>query len=424
MLAGVGVLFGTMGSASAQPSAGDWQQLRNCESGGNYAINTGNGYYGAYQFDLGTWYSIGGAGVPSDASPATQDAMAYRLWQQRGWSPWACASIVGLPAGGSGGSAIKAASAPATKPERETGHFDHVKISADGTHLKIVGWAADTNYSGKVTTARISINGRLVDVKATSARPDVNRIMHVTGGHGYAASVPVGAGTFKVCVTALGRSSAHNFSEGCHTVTVKAGIHSAGHVKVMAGRAYVSGWAYDNTSPRQSLKLIVTVNGVPHTIKANLASPDVDAVFGIPGNHRYNASSPLKSGWSTVCVVAQGLKASNRHTIGCSKVVVGVPDGHVDAMSTGSGKVRLTGWAFDPNVSSASTKVQVTVNNANFLVAANGARSDVDNAMNVSGKHGFSVALPVAKGASKVCVYSLGTPGVAKRLLSCRTVTA
>ena len=48
-------------------------KLRNCESGGNYADNTGNGYYGAYQFSLGTWQRLGLSGLPSNAPPAVQD---------------------------------------------------------------------------------------------------------------------------------------------------------------------------------------------------------------------------------------------------------------------------------------------------------------------------------------------------------------
>jgi len=62
--------------------------IRLRESGGNYATNTGNGYYGAYQFSLGTWRSVGGSGLPSDASPAEQDARAAALYAQRGCSPW------------------------------------------------------------------------------------------------------------------------------------------------------------------------------------------------------------------------------------------------------------------------------------------------------------------------------------------------
>jgi hypothetical protein len=90
VLAFTASISGTGNIASADPSADDWYRLRMCESGNNYAINTGNGYYGAYQFDLSTWRSVGGTGYAHQASPAVQDALALKLWQQRGWSPWAC----------------------------------------------------------------------------------------------------------------------------------------------------------------------------------------------------------------------------------------------------------------------------------------------------------------------------------------------
>jgi hypothetical protein len=70
------------------PGAAYLAGLRACESGGNYATNTGNGYYGAYQFDLGTWESVGGSGLPSNASPAEQDYRAALLWRQAGSAPW------------------------------------------------------------------------------------------------------------------------------------------------------------------------------------------------------------------------------------------------------------------------------------------------------------------------------------------------
>jgi LysM repeat protein len=75
--------------ANYAAGAGGWAaRVRQLESGGNYATNTGNGYYGAYQFNLGTWQSVGGTGLPSNASPAEQDMRAQMLYNQRGCSPW------------------------------------------------------------------------------------------------------------------------------------------------------------------------------------------------------------------------------------------------------------------------------------------------------------------------------------------------
>lgn len=76
-------------AAQVLPVSGDlFARIRQRESGGNYAENTGNGYYGAYQFSLGTWQGVGGTGLPSNASPAEQDMRAQMLYNQRGCSPW------------------------------------------------------------------------------------------------------------------------------------------------------------------------------------------------------------------------------------------------------------------------------------------------------------------------------------------------
>ena len=55
------------GTASADGSV-NWDAVAQCESGGNWAINTGNGYYGGLQFTLGTWHANGGSGSPHQAS--------------------------------------------------------------------------------------------------------------------------------------------------------------------------------------------------------------------------------------------------------------------------------------------------------------------------------------------------------------------
>lgn len=94
--AALGVQAVTITEAAADPSHGAWASLRMCESSGRYNINTGNGYYGAYQFDLPTWKSVGGAGRPDQATPAEQDYRALYLYRMRGWQPWECGGKIGL----------------------------------------------------------------------------------------------------------------------------------------------------------------------------------------------------------------------------------------------------------------------------------------------------------------------------------------
>ncbi|GAA1918884.1 resuscitation-promoting factor [Nocardioides hwasunensis] len=66
----------------------NWGALANCESGGNPQAVNAAGYYGLYQFDTGTWRSVGGSGLPTSASAAEQTYRAKLLYQQRGRSPW------------------------------------------------------------------------------------------------------------------------------------------------------------------------------------------------------------------------------------------------------------------------------------------------------------------------------------------------
>ena len=76
---------------------GAFAALAECESGGNYSINTGNGYYGAYQFALATWQGIGYEGYPHEASPAVQDQAARELQALYGWGQWpGCSWYLGL----------------------------------------------------------------------------------------------------------------------------------------------------------------------------------------------------------------------------------------------------------------------------------------------------------------------------------------
>jgi hypothetical protein len=79
---------------------GVWDRLAQCESGGNWSINTGNGYYGGLQFSYGTWLAYGGGAYAQTANLATkaqQIEIAERLRADRGFYPWpACARKLGL----------------------------------------------------------------------------------------------------------------------------------------------------------------------------------------------------------------------------------------------------------------------------------------------------------------------------------------
>ena len=84
-----------VGTKSSNTFSGSFSEalarLRSCE--GNYKSNTGNGYYGAYQFDKRTWGKYGGYEVASEAPPSVQDEKAWETYKARGWQPWPTCKI-------------------------------------------------------------------------------------------------------------------------------------------------------------------------------------------------------------------------------------------------------------------------------------------------------------------------------------------
>ncbi|MDG1197891.1 MAG: transglycosylase family protein [Actinomycetota bacterium] len=70
------------------PSIDMWDELASCESGQNWEIDTGNGYFGGLQFSLSTWRYVGGLASPSASSRMEQIYRANLLWETQGWQPW------------------------------------------------------------------------------------------------------------------------------------------------------------------------------------------------------------------------------------------------------------------------------------------------------------------------------------------------
>jgi hypothetical protein len=84
------------GRVRGAPSGDIWARLRHCESGGRYDRNSGNGFYGAYQFLPSTWRGLGLRGLPHEAPPEVQDAAARRLQTRSGWAQWpVCSRRIG-----------------------------------------------------------------------------------------------------------------------------------------------------------------------------------------------------------------------------------------------------------------------------------------------------------------------------------------
>ena len=99
---GAPIAMAAPASASYAP---DWDMLAQCESSGDWSINTGNGYYGGLQFSLETWRAYGGSGYPHEASKYVQINIAEEVLAAQGPDAWpSCSSSTGWYMAGSSGS--------------------------------------------------------------------------------------------------------------------------------------------------------------------------------------------------------------------------------------------------------------------------------------------------------------------------------
>jgi hypothetical protein len=77
-----------LGAGTANADSVNWDAVAACESGGNWSINTGNGYYGGLQFTMGTWRANGGSGSPHLASRDEQIRVAENVMRSQGLGAW------------------------------------------------------------------------------------------------------------------------------------------------------------------------------------------------------------------------------------------------------------------------------------------------------------------------------------------------
>ncbi|CAL9412574.1 hypothetical protein SUDANB176_01696 [Streptomyces sp. enrichment culture] len=141
LLAPLGLLTVT-GSATAA-DGGVWDRIAQCESGGDWHINTGNGYYGGLQFSASTWRAYGGTAYAPTADRATrsqQIAIATKVQRAQGWGAWpTCSARAGASGSAPAADPVTAektpskAAKPSKGPARSAGHVDRDASRGDYT---------------------------------------------------------------------------------------------------------------------------------------------------------------------------------------------------------------------------------------------------------------------------------------------------
>ncbi len=284
-------------------------QLRGCESGGNYAINTGNGFYGAYQFDERTWLGVGGTGYPNTNPPAVQDEMATRLYEQRGWAPWpSCSRSLGLYA------------VPVERPAVGSAPVAHIDaMTGMSGSVQVLGWAFDRDNDPSATRVDVYVDGVGTPVMADAYRPDVAAGFGVGVMHGLVVNVPASPGTHSVCAYAINQGpAAGNPLVACASVFVpQAPVGRLDLARDVTGGVRVTGWALDPDTAAQAITVHVYVDGrFAAMVPADVARPDVAQALGVTLDHGYRAVVPAGAQVCTYGIDTTGQAVNT--LLGCS----------------------------------------------------------------------------------------------------------
>ncbi|WAH96686.1 hypothetical protein [Arthrobacter sp. MMS18-M83] len=338
------------------------------------------------------------------------------------------------------------------------GYLDGATLtrSADKLVLNVNGWAYDGANPAPSSPVHVYItppngvqdSGHVVT--ADLPRPDVNQIMQVPGNHGFSSNFEFTvAGTFKVCVYAIG--SQENIGLGCRELTVAGTPSPIGYLDSIAvvpqgsGAAIrAEGWTLDPGTPGASIPVHLyvtapdgTTTGSPFT--ANAPYPGVNTVMQVPGDHGFKVDLPISQpGNYKVCAygLAVSLLSDGNTMLGCKTLQVDLaapPVGYLESVTPvrngGSSAITAVGWTLDPGTPAASIPVHLYVTapdgtTTGYPFTANVPRSDVNGVMQVPGDHGFKVSLPLNQpGSYKVCAYGLAVSllSAGNTMLGCKT---
>ena len=186
-LAGIGVagaatIMGGLATASSAQAAGPWDAVAACESGGNWAINTGNGFYGGLQFTRSTWNGYGGGAYAATANLASRDqqiAIAQKVLVGQGAGAWPVCSVKGGLTRANGGTSSAAAAPAAAAPVAQQASRGAARVAvanvapakAETVTLKKAAVAAPKAPAKAATKATAphgakAVSGKTVTVKA------------------------------------------------------------------------------------------------------------------------------------------------------------------------------------------------------------------------------------------------------------------
>lgn len=187
-----------LAAPSHAASEATWDALAQCESGGNWSINTGNGYYGGLQFSQSSWNAAGGSGNPAVASKAEQIRVAENLLAMQGWGAWpACSASLGLY--GSGEVAQPTTSAPVVESTVVTTQAQDVQVVeattapaetvpvAEAPVVESVPAAQEVASTAPASTDQVVLESTPVGTYTVKASDTLSEIAYAYGYNGWDA---------------------------------------------------------------------------------------------------------------------------------------------------------------------------------------------------------------------------------------------
>lgn len=151
-----GVALSASAANAAVPTATSssvWDSLAQCESSGNWGINSGNGYAGGLQFSPSTWAAYGGTGSAASASREQQIAVAERVQAGQGWGAWpSCAAKLGLTGGAVAPQSTSVAPASVPAPAKAPAKAAAPKAAAPKAAAPAARHVAEVPLSGESYT--------------------------------------------------------------------------------------------------------------------------------------------------------------------------------------------------------------------------------------------------------------------------------
>lgn len=319
------------------------------------------------------------------------------------------------------------------------GAVDEIK-QANGS-LQISGWALDPDVVDPIPV-HVYVDGVGKPITADQTRSGIPAAYAVYGTkHGFSTTVAVGPGSHSVCVYGINTGVGGNVQFACSTVTVTAGgnvdqgrppFGNFEAASATVGKITAAGWAIDpDTADPIAVHVYVDAAGAAYT--ANQPRSDVGAAYPASGsNHGFTASVSATPGVHNVCAYAINNGAGGNVLLGCRSVTVPsaptvdagrVPFGNVEAVTSSSGTITVSGWALDPDTTSPIA-VHMYVDSVGAAFTADIPRPDVAAAYPGTGtNHGFTAKMTATPGTHNVCIYGINNGAGGNVEIRCLSVT-